>query len=461
LSDGLDATRLSEITARIDRLPIRPYPRTWLIILGIGYFFVFYDISALSYNFLSSMVTVLNLSTLDLSLSVAVTLLGYLVGTYIVSTMSDLFGRRLGLIVNALLVAIGTLISALAFDVSSLFLGRFIAGMGMGAEISIINTYVAEVTPARVRGKMTQWSYLAGAVGLMATPFIALVVIPSSADGWRYMFGLAALIAIVIVFMRFVMPETPRWLALKGKVVQAEKVVSGMEDYVKKKGLEIPQPQVYPPEAFKKRFPTREILTRKYARRLGIIAVFWFLVYFASYASISFVPLIFVSAGFQFFSTLAYLGTGAVGYLVGALVMPYFADLWERKYLMMVSCVPSIVAALLDILALTYHILFLLAVATFLVTVNTALLGVCYAYTAELFPTRARATGFALSDGIGHIGGILGPLLFSTLVVTTAAQIVPTSTTFFILLAVIDGVAALVLLAGPRTSRKRLEEISP
>jgi MFS family permease len=375
--------------------------------------------------------------------------------------MSDLSGRRLGLIVNAILVAIGTLVSALAFNVSVLFLGRFIAGMGMGAEISIINTYVAEITPARVRGKMTQWSYLAGAVGLMATPFIALIVIPSSVDGWRYMFGLAALIAVIIVFMRFTMPETPRWLVLKGKITQAQKIVSEMEDYVKRKGLEIPSPQAYPPQVYTKRFPTREILSRKYASRLTVITVFWFLVYFASYASISFVPLIFVSAGFQFFSTLAYLGTGAVGYLIGALVMPYFADLWERKYLMMVSCVPSIAAALLDVVALDYHNLFLLGTATFLVTVNTALLGVCYAYTAELFPTRARATGFALSDGIGHIGGIMGPLLFSTLVVTTASRIIPTSVTFFILLGAIDVVAALVLLAGPRTSRKRLEEISP
>jgi MFS family permease len=308
---------------------------------------------------------------------------------------------------------------------------------------------------------MTQWSYLAGAVGLMATPFIALIVIPSSVDGWRYMFGLAALIAVIIVFMRFMMPETPRWLVLKGKITQAQKIVSGMEDYVKRKGLEIPPPQAYPPQAYTKRFPTREILTRKYASRLTVITVFWFLVYFASYASISFVPLIFVSAGFQFFSTLAYLGTGAVGYLIGALVMPYFADLWERKYLMMVSCVPSIAAALLDVVALDFHNLFLLGTATFLVTVNTALLGVCYAYTAELFPTRARATGFALSDGIGHIGGIMGPLLFSTLVVTTASRIIPTSITFFILLGAIDAVAALVLLAGPRTSRKRLEEISP
>jgi len=449
------------VTARIDRLPIRPYPRLWLVILGIGYFFVFYDISALSYNFVSPMVTVLNLSTLGLSLSVAITLLGYLVGTYVVSTMSDLSGRRLGLIVNALLVAIGTLVSALAFDVSVLFLGRFIAGMGMGAEISIINTYVAEITPARVRGKMTQWSYLAGAVGLMATPFIAVVVIPSSADGWRWMFGLAALIAVVIVFMRFLMPETPRWLVLKGKVAEAERVVSGMEDYVRKKGKELPPPQVQPAEAHAKRFPTREILSRKYASRLAIIAVFWFLVYFSSYASISFVPLIFVSAGFLFFSTATYLGVGAVGYLIGALVMPYFADVWERKYLMIVSCVPSIVAALLDVVALDYHSLLLLAIATFLVTVNTALLGVSYAYTAELFPTRARATGFALSDGIGHIGGIVGPLLFSTLVVTTAAEVIPSATTFFVLLAVISAAAAVVLLAGPRTSRKRLEEISP
>ncbi|WP_145983971.1 hypothetical protein [Cuniculiplasma divulgatum] len=81
--------RLANIQARLDRLPIRPYPRFWLVILGIGYFFAFYDILALSYAFVSPMVSQLKLTEILLSDSASATLFGYIVGTYVVSTISD------------------------------------------------------------------------------------------------------------------------------------------------------------------------------------------------------------------------------------------------------------------------------------------------------------------------------------------------------------------------------------
>jgi len=452
---------MADIRARIDRIPIRPYPRTWLVVLGIGYFFAFYDILSLGYTFVSPMVVQLHLTETLISASASATLFGYIVGTYVVSTVSDYVGRRLGLITNALFVAIGTIITAVSFNAAELIGGRFIAGMGIGAEISIINTFMSEVTPAHIRGKMTQWAYVSGALGFALTPFIALVLIPTGPNGWRYLFGIPAVIAVAIVFVRFSMPETPRWLLLKGRREEAEVVVEKMESFASRKIGALPSVPNYIPEAGMKHFPTREILTRKYAPRLAIVATFWFLDYTLAYGILGFAPLIFVSSGFLFTSAVWYIGLGSTGYLVGAIGMTFIADKWERKYLIISALIPAIVAVFTFAGALIIHSAILLTIGAFLGAFATAFAVPAYTYTAEIFPTRARASGFALSDGIGHFGGAIVPFIFSAMVVLTASEIVSTGAKFFILLGVLEIIASIVLLFGPRSTNLRLESLSP
>nr|WP_252900455.1 MFS transporter [Vulcanisaeta sp. JCM 14467] len=119
-----------------------------MVIIGLGYFFAFYDILTLSFAIVSPMVQQLRLSRLELSEAVSASLFGYIIGAYFVATISDYWGRRWGLITNAILIAIGSLGSALATNALVLIISRLITGMGIGAEIAIINTYISEITPA-------------------------------------------------------------------------------------------------------------------------------------------------------------------------------------------------------------------------------------------------------------------------------------------------------------------------
>ncbi len=234
--------KLGELRARIDRIPIRPYPVSWMVIIGIGYFFAFYDILTLSFAIVSPMVQQLRLSRLELSEAVSVSLFGYIIGAYFVATISDYWGRRWGLITNAILIAIGSLGSALATNALVLIVSRLITGMGIGAEISIINTYISEVTPAPpIRGgRMVQFTYLAGALGFAVTPFIAFALIPISPIGWRWLFGIGALVAAAIVPLRYLMPESPRWLTIKGRMNEAERVVRMLEGFAERKVGQLP-----------------------------------------------------------------------------------------------------------------------------------------------------------------------------------------------------------------------------
>ncbi|WP_069807092.1 MFS transporter [Vulcanisaeta thermophila] len=450
--------KAGELRARIDRLPIRPYPVSWMVIIGLGYFFAFYDILILSFSFVSPMVTQLRLSRLNLSEIASASLIGYIIGAYFVSTVSDYFGRRWGLITNAILIAIGSIGCALAGNFYVLITSRFIAGMGIGAEIAVINTYISEITPAGIRGKMVQLTYLAGALGFAVTPFIALALIPLSPVGWRWMFGISAVVAFTVFPLRTLLPESPRWLVIRGRFNEAEAVVKRLEEYVARKIGTLPPTPAPLPENFLKKFPTAELFNRQYLPRLIMAIAFWFFDYMLAYGVIGFAPYILIPAGFTFTSATWYIALGSIGYIVGALSMAPLADRWERKYL--VASAFSIATLAVFLYALAVYLLspVVLTIGAFLGAFATAFAVPAYTYTAELFPTRARATGFALADGIGHLGGAVVPFLIY--LVFDPAKPVTTGIYTFVMLGIFEIIATAIVLTGPRTTKLRLEEIS-
>ncbi|MEM0120326.1 MAG: MFS transporter [Thermoprotei archaeon] len=457
MSQQSNISKLAEVIARIDRLPVRPYPRSWLVILGVGYFFAFYDILTLSFALVSPMVKQLSLTEALISAAVSATLFGYIVGAYVISTSSDYLGRRLGLIVNLGVFSLGSLISALATSPGVLIASRFITGMGIGSEISIINSYMSEITPAGIRGRLTQWAYVAGALGFALTPFIALVLIPISPIGWRYMFGLGAVGAFAAVFLRAMLPESPRWLAVKGRVSEAETLVSHMERYTERRVGSLPPTPPPIPITGLKGYPTRELFNRKYGVRLLVLTLFWFFDYMLAYGVLGFAPYMLVAAGFLFTSAVWYIALGSLGYIVGAVSMSFIADSWERKYLVASATTVAVIGTLLYAGAVAYHSPVMLTVGAFLGAFATAFAVPAYTYTAENFPTRARASGFAVADGIGHLGGAVVPFVFLALFDPMDPA---TGVRTFIVFALFEVVATLIILTGPRTTKLRLEELS-
>ncbi|PSN89889.1 hypothetical protein B9Q03_07940 [Candidatus Marsarchaeota G2 archaeon OSP_D] len=457
MSQQSNISKLAEVIARIDRLPVRPYPRSWLVILGVGYFFAFYDILTLSFALVSPMVKQLGLTEALISGAVSATLFGYIVGAYVISTSSDYLGRRLGLIANLGVFSLGSLLSALATSAGVLIVSRFITGMGIGSEISIINSYMSEITPAQLRGRLTQWAYVAGALGFALTPFIALVLIPLSPVGWRYMFGLGAVGAFAALFLRSTLPESPRWLSVKGREADAELVVARMEEYsTRRVGSLPPIPPPLPITALKG-FPTRELFNKKFGFRLLILTLFWFFDYMLAYGVLGFAPYMLVAAGFLFTSAVWYIALGSVGYIVGAVSMSFIADSWERKFLVASATTVAVVGTLLYAGAVAYHSAVMLTVGAFLGAFATAFAVPAYTYTAENFPTRARASGFAVADGVGHLGGAVVPFVFLALFNPLSPS---TAVRTFVVFALFEVVATLIILSGPRTSRLRLEELS-
>ena len=183
------AARDSTPLAKLDRIPVWPYERKLLWVVGAGYFFAFFDIVTISFA-VPVIASQFHVSKGTVTLSVTSSLIGYIIGAFADSTVADKWGRKLSLLISVAVFSLGTVLAALSTNVTELIVFRFISGLGIGAEIAAVTTYIGELSPARLRGRYTSWATTCAYAGFAAVPFIARALVPTFASGWRILFGI-------------------------------------------------------------------------------------------------------------------------------------------------------------------------------------------------------------------------------------------------------------------------------
>lgn len=441
----------SDLLARLDRIPVWALPRSFLAIIGLGYFFVFYDISDIGYA-LPAVSEQFGLSRSEgLFVAVAVGLVGYAVGSIGIGALADRFGRYRMLILTMTLTAIGSFGDAAAQGLVTLAVFRFVTGMGVGADLNLVSTYVSELAPARVRGRITVITFLIGILGQVVTPFIALALVPNVSYGWRLLFVIGGAIAVLGLAVRTVLPESPRWEVLNGRLADAERTVARMERTCAERKLVLPEP-ISGPLSGSGQAGWRAVLRPPYRRRLAVFICMWFLWYIGNYGFLGDAAQLISDKGAPIGGSILYLAIGAAGYPVGALLTILLVERLERRALILAATVVWFAGMLL---IGSFAGAVIMCIGAFLAAAALgSYLQVAFTFTAESFPTRIRATSFALSDGIGHGGGALGAVVL---------PIVVGSTSFFVGFAAIGLtglLAGLVALLGPTATGQRLEAVS-
>jgi MFS family permease len=265
------------------------------------------------------------------------------------------------------------------------------------------------------------------------------------------LFVIGGIIAVIAATARFALPESPRWLVLRGRNVEANEVVTNMEKVAERKlssPLEPPVQLVRPQQVAKNAFPTKYLFKRPYSIRLAMLVFMWFFWYIGNYGFLGDAATLLSSQGITTANSIEYLALGAAGYPIGAIVMILIADKLERRYLILGSTTIWLVGMLLlGSLASNEAI----ALGALLASLALGMyLQVAYTFTAERFPTRARTSGFALCDGLGHIGGAFGALFLPVLVVSSSFSF------GFGFIGFTGLLAGLISLAGPSVSRRDL-----
>jgi putative MFS transporter len=379
--------------------------------VGAGYFFAFFDIVTISFA-LPVIATQFHASKGAVSLSVTSSLIGYIIGALGDSQVADKWGRKLSLAVSVTMFSVGTALAAASWNVTSLIIFRFISGLGIGAEIAAVTTYLSEISPAPLRGRYTSWATTSAYAGFAVVPFVARFLVPNYAGGWRILFGIGALGGLTILFMRRGLPASPRWLVSQGRTEEAAEIVTAAEATARENldaHEELPAPEPVPAEAPAEAFPAKALLRPPMAGRLFLFIGIWFVYYVGNYGWLTLAPTLLTDKGYSLADSTTYLIVSGIGFLAGAFATTRFSDRFERKYSAAVFAVAWAISLLVIGLAVSPTVIIVFG---FIASCTVGLLvPLLYTYTAEHFATSARATGVALTDGLGHIGGALAPLI--------------------------------------------------
>jgi MFS transporter, putative metabolite:H+ symporter len=439
------------ILARLDRIPIWPYPRSVLCIIGFGFFFAFFDIVTIGFA-VPVVSKQFDVSPEFASWTITGSLLGYIAGSFLDSRFADRFGRRMALMISVSFFTVGSLMSAASPGIWWLISWRFISGMGIGAEIAAVSAYLGELSPAPTRGRNTAWAIAAGMLGFALVPFIALALVPHYDWGWRALFIIGALGGVVIGVMRRGLPHSAHWLLNRNCIAEADAVVKGAERLAEKRlGRELPPPGASVVEPPIGHGAFRDLFEPAHLKRLTLIATIWFVYYIGNYAWLTLAPTLFIKIGYSLGHSIAFMVLTGVGFVVGASIAALISDRSERKVIVAVTCVVWALALfVIGLKPSDFVIMFCGFIAS---TTIGLLIPILYTYTAENFPTGIRATGVAATDGIGHLGGALAPI-----VVLAVYRQWDFAAAFYVMAA--TGLLAAVLLAfGVRTTGKPLAEI--
>src|SRR5947209_4559025 len=387
------------VIARLDRIPIWSLSYLFIGIIGVGFLFTFFDIFDINVSFIQTCTQIVTgclpgpppgltsappglvLASDKLGLPVLLNLVGYVIGALILSPLADRFGRRDILLVTLVITGLGSLYTAFVGDYTNFIIARIITGIGVGADLALVATYINEVAPSNGRAKYTSLIFIMSSLGAFLGIWLGLWLTTPAANfpeglpfalaqvqivnklpqfagnGWRIMYGIGALLALVGIVLRFGLPESPRWLVARGRVV----------------------------------------------------AVFDY----------------------------------------------YFGAALERKYWLPVAAVLTIVGGLIIAVSGSGNF-WVTAIGAIILFIGFNLfVPMAWAWSAENYPTRARATGFALVDGIGHIGGGVGIIALAPLIPTMGAVVT------FLVFGGILGVAAAIAQFGASTKDQRLDEVSP
>jgi len=434
--------------ARLDRVPLNRFHWRLLIVSGLGWTFDAMDVLMLSF-LLTPIRNEFKLDATGVGLVASATFVGMFLGAAVAGRLADRYGRRAVFTATLVIFSAGSAVSALAPTFETLLAARVIAGLGLGGELPVAATLVSELSPRARRGRMivlleSFWAYGTILAGIVAVTIVATY-------GWRWGFAIGALPALYVAYLRRALPESPRFLAEKGRAPEADAVVRRVERAGGGALLTL-APAIAPTRAGRTRIA--ELWSGRYARRTAMLWILWFGVVLTYYGIFLWIPSILATRGlsevrsneFFFLSTLAQVP----GYFSAA----WLVERWGRKPTLVAYLLGTAVSAFMFGNADAGTTAFVWA--ALLSFFNLGAWGIVYTYTPELYPTSVRATGAGVAAAVGRVGGIIGPYLTPVLV-----PVIATSGTFALFMVLLVITAAAVAVLGEETRGRSLEEIAP
>jgi putative MFS transporter len=368
---------------------------------------------------------------------------GFIVGGLLTGLAADAFGRLRPMFVTIAMVIVGGICAASAQTFQQLVFWRFVTALGLGGDLILAYGLLTEFAPPRTRGRWLAWVALLGNLGLPLCLLMGHFILPGP-DGWRMMIAIPAVAAIVVLLLRLMLTESPRWLATVGRYAQADLIVAAVEAQARKASepVLVPAPSPRASTNAKERFGTYVAVGA--AIHVGTMA--------AVFGFVSWLPTFFATSLSIKDSTL-FAGLMAAGAPAGTLVAFFVTDRVERKWGVVGAALLAALLGVAYVSASNVQGVIALGFATVTSLYVMATLGV-YTYVPELFDTRRRLRVIGLLLMLGRLAALAMP--FAVVPLFTAGGQAGVYMLIFALLLI---QAAVVALFGPRTRGVSLDAI--
>ncbi|CAB1128206.1 MFS domain-containing protein [Candidatus Hydrogenisulfobacillus filiaventi] len=404
------STRRPTLTEALNEAPLGLFHLRAMVTAGVGFFTDAYDLFIIGVA-LVLIKQVWHPSSYMLGLVGSTSLIAAFLGAFIFGRLADVYGRKAVYGLEAALMALAALASALAPNILWLIIFRFILGVGIGGDYPVSAVLMSEYANTRDRGKLVGMVFSMQALGLVAGPIVALTILGAGASpdlAWRLMLGLGALPALGIIYLRRTMPESPRYLArVKG---ETERAVRQMEHFSAHavEAETAPEP------------PVRARLGRYLVTLVGTAGT-WFVFDYAYYGNSISTPLIMkmvaphAALATSIAWTLIVFAVAAVpGYILAFSLMDRIG---HRKLQLIGFAVMGLaflaIGAIPGLTRMVVPFLLLYGLSYFFAEFGPNV--TTFVLAAELYPVNLRTTGHGLSAGVAKVGAFIGVFVFPVL----------------------------------------------
>lgn len=440
---GRHAPTRRTVSSVIETLPITRVHITIVIAAALGFAFDSFDTYIVAYA-MPSIIKEWQIDPITNGLLTSAGIWGMLLGALLLGPVADRFGRKLAFSGTILGFAALTGITAAAGDVFQFGLLRFATGMFLGGMIPVDTALVSEFISTPYRGRFVSVLTMLWPFGLLAAAFCSLLLVPQY--GWRALFIIGVLPAFLAVWVIWKLPESPRWLATKGRMKEAAAVLkllgAGDESL---RGVQ--------PDEVAKTLPLSTLLERQHRRRFVLTAGYYFFSYFGYYGFVLWLPSILASVyQLSLATTFTYTLYVAIAAILGRVTAFLTIERFGRKQLFYVGFGAGGFAALL--FGTIQHPTLLVWGACLLSFLIEQGVAGTVVWTAELYPSKVRATAISWSTAAGRISAAVSPIVFGAFVGSQMYYGV-----FITMAAAFWVTVALVFFLGVETKGKALHEL--
>ena len=405
--DALVAEPMTQelIAARLERLPASRWHVKMRVIVGTATFFDAFDVLSIAYV-APVLIGLWHLAPRQIGTLLAIGFAGQAVGAIGFGWLAERIGRIAAMRLCIAVFALMGLACALAQNYGQLSLFRFIQGIGLGGEVPIAAAYISEISRSAHRGRFFLLYEVIYPVGLLVVGIIASWVVPHV--GWRWLFVLGAVPMLLALGMQRLCHESPRWLAARGRLEEADGVLGHVERIVARGGTLPPVPPTVPVAARRTRLA--ELFGAVYRGRTFVVWVLWAASFLVTFGLVVWMPTIYRTVyGLSLEQSLRLSLFTTLAGLLGSLTVALLVDVTGRRSIFIAAFFGS-AAALLGLGAIAgaslTAVVGLGALGYF--GANITSLGL-YLYTSEIYPTRMRALGASLGTFWLRIASIIGP----------------------------------------------------